>query len=256
MRIRLLKERGIMKKKEIPFYSFRNGDNREEFLSHYLPLVISIVKGVYKRIPQNAIEFDELVSVGVIGLVGAMDNFDVSLGLKFTTYAIPRIKGAIYDELRRLDFLPRSARDKSKLYKRTRNELANRFGREPYSEEIAKKMNVPLSALHFYQVSNFPQISIYEEFGGDNENGNRLIDILQDSVSNPENKYEVKERRNILKRCINNLDSKEKVIVGLFYIEGIAFKEISKIFGTTESRISQIHTGALEKIKSNLNKAY
>ncbi len=233
------------------FYAGSKGAKRA-LVEYYLPLVRAIAKTINYKIPAGAVELDELISAGVLGLVTAIENYNPELGLKFTTYAMPRIRGAVLDELRRLDFLPRSARDRVKLYKRKSSELMAKLGRIPFSVEVAKEMNLPISGLRYYEKLGSAQLSIYEDSNGDNDQGVRLVDLLARFVSNPMNDLEKKEQADLLFRALNALSAKEKVVVGLHYIEGLPFKDISRLFNSTESRISQIHTGALKKIRVKL----
>ena len=226
-------------------------DSKKRLIEHYLPLVKVIAKTTYARIPNSSVQLDELISAGVLGLVRAIENYNPRLRLKFTTYAIPRIKGSILDELRNIDFLPRSARDKVKLYKKKSAELMTKLGRVPFNVEIAEEMNLPITVLYYYESSNHP-ISLYNEINKEDEQGVRLIELIPKLMDNPIKDIEKKERRELLLKSINTLSAKEKVIVGLHYLEGVPFKDISHLFSSTESRISQIHTGALKKIKTKL----
>ena len=226
---------------------------RRELIEYYLPMVRAIAKTISYRIPAGAIESDELISSGVLGLVEAIENYNPELGLKFTTYAMPRVRGAILDELRRIDFLPRSARDRVKLYKKKSSELMAKLGRAPFRVEIAKEMKLPIMGLHYYEKANCAPLSIDESFDNDDGRGMKLIELISRLGSNPMKDIERKEKTTQLFSAVNSLSSKEKVIIGLHYIEGVPFKEISHLFSSTESRISQIHTGALKKIRVKLD---
>ncbi len=237
---------------------FRAGyeDSRKKLIEYYIPLVKALAKTINYRIPKGTIKFEELVSAGVLGLVKALENYNPDLGLKFTTYAIPRVRGAILDELRRIDYLPRSARDKVKLYKRKASELMAKLGRQPFKAEIAEEMELPISGLQYYERFKQPPLSLYEDRSSDSDGDLKLADSIPQCLTNPLKDVEIKERKRLLIDAINLLETKEKVIIGLHYMEGIPFKKISRLFGATESRISQIHTGALKKIRINMDNIY
>mgnify|MGYP001026687728 CR=1 FL=1 len=236
-------------------YSKSNNGNpkiKEEIILKYLPLV----KYVVNRLPLNnlpGISKDDLISSGIIGLIKASDNFDSTRGVKFKTYAILRIKGAIIDELRSLEWIPRSLLKKANFLEETYISLKKELGRRPKNKEIAKRMGITERSLHYIQLNKtyFFPLSLDNTFA--DEDKKSLIEKIPSSgMDNPLKILEKKEIRRYLKKVIQNLPERERTIIILYYYEELTLKEIGKILGLSESRISQIHSKTILSLRSKL----
>jgi len=200
------------------------------------------------------IEYDDLVSFGVIGLIDAIDKFDINKGVKFETYASLRIRGAIIDSVRELDWIPRTLRQKNKELERIYSELEMENGRAPTDEEVAARMNLSVEEYNklLSQVNLGTLVSL-EEFIEQNIRIEK--DITSDnSKDSPEYNLEQLELRDILGESIDKLPEKEKLVVSLYYYEELTLKEISLIMKVSESRVSQLHTKAIMRLKDRLTK--
>lgn len=222
---------------------------KKEIILKYISLVKIISGRLYNYYGSN-IEYDDLVSYGIIGLIDAIEKYDYSKNIKFETYASVRVRGAIIDEIRNLDWIPRSIRQKSKLIKEVYSKLENQFGREPNIDEVAKELGKSeeeiLKLLEETNIYNI--VSLEEEL-----NDNLKIQIEDESLDiNPEESLVRKDSIENLKRAIDVLNEREKLIINLYYYEGLTYKEIGKILNISESRISQIHSRAILKIKSKI----
>ncbi len=222
---------------------------KKEIILEYVNLVKIISGRLYNYYGAN-IEYDDLVSYGIIGLIDAIEKYDYTKNIKFQTYASVRIRGAIIDEIRNLDWIPRSIRQKSKLIKDTYSKLENKLGREPsikeLSDELGKTDEEVLKILEETNVYNL--ISLEEEL-----NENLKIQIKDSSTDiNPEESLLRKDTIKNLKLALDTLNEREQLIVNLYYYEELTYKEIGKVLNISESRISQIHSKAILKIKSKM----
>jgi RNA polymerase sigma factor for flagellar operon FliA len=206
-------------------------------------------------LPPN-IEQSDLVSYGIFGLIDAITKFDLAREIKFETYAITRIRGAIIDELRSIDWIPRSVRAKAKSVERAYAELQTTLHRTPTEAEVAAHMEISLSDLHaiFSQVSYVNVVALDELLGGgDKGEGVSLGDTLEDTrAEDPVMAFETEETKQILAEAINGLPEREKVVVTLYYYEGLTLAEIGKVLGVTESRICQMHSKAVIQMRSKM----
>jgi len=230
-----------------------SSDAKEELVINYLPLV----KYVVDRLPVSLlpqISKEDLISSGVIGLLKAIDSFDPSKGVKFKTYAIPRIKGAIMDELRRLDWIPRSLRKKTGLLEESYSRLEKKLGRAPTDQELSQELNISEDDLRklYIQMSNFSWLSLDEELG--EEEKNLLEKIPSHNVENPWQTLRKKEIKDIIKKILEELPERERTIMILYYYEELTLREIGSILGVSESRISQIHSKIILKLRCKLQK--
>jgi RNA polymerase sigma factor for flagellar operon FliA len=186
----------------------------------------------------------------------ALEKFDLARGFKFETYAIPRIRGAIIDELRAMDWVPRSVRFKAREVEKAQAKLENKLGREPTDEEVAEHLGITMEDLHEVntQISLVSVMALDEQIGGDDSGEQRsLLDTLADATSaEPGADLESQEMRGMLAAAIDGLSEREKVVVTLYYFEGLTLAEIGEILGVTESRICQIHTKAVGSLRNNL----
>jgi RNA polymerase sigma factor for flagellar operon FliA len=230
---------------------------REQLILHYSPLVKYVAGRVSVGLPSN-VEQADFVSSGVFGLIDAIEKFDIDREIKFETYAITRIRGAMIDELRALDWIPRSVRQKARNVERAYATLEARLRRTPTEGEVASEMGIAVEELHavFSQLSLANVVALEELLhGGGAEGGDGLsvMDTLEDTAAdNPVEVAEDRELRRFLARAINTLPEREKTVVTLYYYEGLTLAEIGNVLGVTESRVSQIHTKSVLQLRAKL----
>jgi RNA polymerase sigma factor FliA len=229
---------------------------RERLILHYSPLVKYVAGRVGVGLPPN-IEQADLVSYGIFGLIDAITKFDIERAIKFETYAISRIKGAIIDELRAIDWIPRSVRYKAREVEKAYAALEARLHRSPSEAEVAEELGIKLDDLHaiFSQVSFVNVIALDELLNVGGERGDKLslVDTLEDTkAEDPVAAFETEETKYLLARAINTLPEREKIVVTLYYYEGLTLAEIGQVLGVTESRICQMHTKAVLQLRGKL----
>jgi RNA polymerase sigma factor for flagellar operon FliA len=228
---------------------------RESFIKQYAPLVKYVAGKVAVGMPHN-VEFDDLVGFGFFGLLDAIDRFDPEKNVKFKTYAVPRIKGAIFDELRSIDWVPRSVRQKTKEVEETIGALEAQLGRSATDQEIAGALRMDESEFlkTMMRISSTSILSLNDVwFSGDENDKVSIGDSIESPVSlNPDVIVEKGEIRQVIINSINELPDKEKKILVLYYYEDLTLKEIGQVMGITESRVSQLHTKAILRLRSKL----
>ena len=229
---------------------------RERLILHYSPLVKYVAGRVGVGLPPN-IEQADLVSYGIFGLIDAIEKFDLERAIKFETYAISRIKGAIIDELRAIDWIPRSVRYKAREVEKAYAALEAKLHRTPSEAEVAQELGIALDELHqvFSQVSFVNVVALDEllNVGGDRGDKLSLVDTLEDTkAEDPVMAFETEETKYLLARAINTLPEREKIVVTLYYYEGLTLAEIGQVLGVTESRICQMHTKAVLQLRAKL----
>lgn len=232
---------------------------REQLILHYSPLVKYVAGRVAVGLPSN-IDQADLVSYGIFGLIDAIDKYDQSRNIKFETYAISRIRGAIIDELRAIDWVPRSVRAKARSVEKAYTDLENRLKRPPSDAEIAQELDIEIEELNaiYTQLSTVSLIALDELMSVDGEKGDRLslVETLEDTrAESPTEAFESEEMKNILMDSINRLPEREKIVVTLYYYEGLTLAEIGQVLGVTESRICQMHTKAVLALRGKINEA-
>ncbi|MEV4556403.1 RNA polymerase sigma factor WhiG [Kitasatospora sp. NPDC049285] len=230
---------------------------RDQLILHYSPLVKYVAGRVGVGLPAN-VEQADFVSSGIFGLIDAIEKFDIDRAIKFETYAISRIRGAIIDELRALDWIPRSVRQKAKAVERAYATLEARLRRTPHDPEVATEMGISLDELHtiFSQLSLANVVALDELLHSASEGGDRLtlMETLPDSgADNPVEIVEDRELRRLLASAVNTLPEREKTVVTLYYYEGLTLAEIGQVLGVTESRVSQIHTKSVLQLRAKLS---
>ena len=228
---------------------------RERLILHYAPLVKYVASRVATGLPASVDQAD-LVSYGMFGLIDGLEKFDPGRGNKFETYAIPRIKGAIIDELRAMDWVPRSVRFKAREIEKAYSDLESIHKRAPTETEVAARLGVTLRELHevINQIS-FVQVVQLDEIlsvGSDRGEQVSLLDTLADRGTDPTTSLEGQETRGMLAAAINSLSEREKIVVTLYYFEGLTLAEIGEILSLTESRVCQIHTKAVGQLRLQL----
>ncbi len=233
---------------------------RDKLILHYSPLVKYVAGRVGVGLPPN-IEQADLVSYGIFGLIDAIEKFDLDRAIKFETYAINRIRGAIIDELRSIDWIPRSVRFKAREVEKAYQTLEGQLQRTPTEAEVAKEMGIKLDELHaiFSQVSFVNVVALDELLHAGGERGDKMTlgDTLEDpKAPDPINLFEGEETKFILAKAINQLPEREKIVVTLYYYEGLTLAEIGQVLGVTESRICQMHTKAVLQLRAKLAESH
>jgi RNA polymerase sigma factor FliA len=232
----------------------RDSGLRDRLILHYAPLVKYVAGRVGSGLPAH-VEQADLVSYGTFGLIDAITRFEPSREIKFESYAMARIRGAIIDELRSTDWIPRSVRMKARQFERTVATLEAALQRSPTEEEIAAEMDMDLEEVRKFlgQLSLVNVVALDELLVDDDGSAPRLVDTLQDSSAlDPQAMAEHGEARQLLARAVEQLPDREKVVVSLYYFEGLTLSEIGRVLGVTESRICQLHTKAVLQLRTKL----
>jgi RNA polymerase sigma factor for flagellar operon FliA len=230
--------------------------DRTEVISKFTPLIRFIAKRIAARLPAN-VEFDDLLSSGAIGLMDAIDKYDPTRENKFKTYAEFRIRGAILDELRAQDWIPRSVREKAKFIDRTYIRLEKEFGRLPTDDEIASALG--LSRDDYFsllsQVKSVSLLSLDEYTNFTSSDKKSILGLLEDyKATNPYVQLNVSNIKAIITEGIKALPEKERLVLSLYYYEDLNLKEIGDVLSVTESRVSQLHSQAVIRLRSKLKK--
>ena len=235
-----------------------DGDERarERLVLAYSPLVRYVASRMSSNLPSHVEEAD-LISYGLLGLIGAIERYDPGRDVKFETYALGRIRGAIIDELRSLDWVPRSVRSRAREIERTIAELEAKLGRAPTDEEIAGKLGVTEEELDedLLEISR-TSIAALDELWTVSSGGDQiaLIDTIEDpSGPSPVTALDETELREAIADAIARLPEREKLVVTLYYYEELTLREIGEVLGVTESRVSQLHTKAVLRLKARLS---
>ena len=233
----------------------RSPSIREFFIKQYAPLVKYVAGKVAVGMPET-VEFDDLVGFGVFGLLDAIDKFDAGKNVKFKTYAVTRIRGAIFDELRSLDWIPRSVRQKSREIDDAVARLESNLGRSVSDAEVAQELGVSESEYQRmrYKTSFSAVISIDDtrNAGDDSEHATIADTIESPSSMKPDVIVERDEVKRVIAEAINELPEKEKMVLVLYYYEDLTLREIGQVLHVTESRVSQLHSKANERLRSKL----
>jgi RNA polymerase sigma factor for flagellar operon FliA len=229
---------------------------RDRLILTYAPLVKYVAGRLGSGLPAHVDEGD-LVSYGLLGLIGAIERYDPERDVKFETYAIARIKGAIIDELRAMDWVPRSVRSRAREIERTIGELERHLMRAPTDEEIAAKLGVSeeeleesLAEISRTSIAALDELWTVQGGGGDQI---ALIDTIEDAdAPDPQSALSQTEMREAIGEAIARLPEREKLVVTLYYYEELTLREIGEVLGVTESRVSQLHTKAILRLKARL----
>jgi RNA polymerase sigma factor for flagellar operon FliA len=233
-------------------------DQKDKLILEYAPLIKFIAQKIAVRLPSN-IELDDLISSGVIGLMDAIEKYDPTRDNKFKTYAEFRIRGAILDELRAQDWVPRSVRDKAKLLDRTMIELEAKLGRSASDEEISTKLNMTLD--EFYdlvnQVRPVSVLSIDDANTFSNVDKKSILNLLEATkLNNPFTQLNMKSVKELVTRAIEELPERQRLVLSLYYYEDLNLKEIGKVLRVTESRVSQLHAQAISRLRAKLTQVF
>ncbi len=232
-------------------------DARDQLIVYYSPLVKHVAGRVSGGLPKT-IEQADLVSYGTFGLMDAIEKFDPSRNVKFESYAIVRIKGTMIDELRAIDWVPRSVRAKARAVENAISTLEANLLRSPTESEIADQMGITERELHdiLSQVSFIGLVALDEVLPGNSDRGSVTTfgDTLADKSGGPMASYEIQEMRQLLQAAVSRLSEREKKVLALYYYEGLTLAEIGQVLGVTESRVCQIHTKAVLQLRSKMSR--
>jgi len=238
------------------FKAFGSPTNRDKLILHYAPMVKFVAGRMRTGLP-STVEQADLISYGIFGLIDAISKFEPDRAIKFETYAVSRIRGAIIDELRSIDWVPRSVRFKARQLERKTNELENKLHRAPTDEEVAAAMDLSVKELQaiYTQISTVSVAALDEMILGGNEDSGRmpLIETLEDpAAESPEAAFEAEEMKEILSKVVDKLPERERKVVSLYYYEGLTLSQIGQVLGVSESRVCQMHTKAVFQLRARL----
>jgi len=232
----------------------KNAALREQLIMAYAPLVKLVAGRLLIHVGQY-VDFEDLTSYGIFGLIDSIDKYNPDKGIKFETYASIRIRGAIIDSIRKLDWVPRSLRAKNKQLEQVYADLTAELGRDPTEDEIADKLSMPLEVVReLIQKSNVVSLVSLDDYLEQNHDVG-LFGLPVNHADNPESSIEMMETKQALADAINQLSEKEKQVISLYYFDELTLKEISAVLGVSESRVSQIHTKAILSLKGKLTAA-
>jgi RNA polymerase sigma factor FliA len=237
----------------------RDGDDRarERLVVAYSPLVKYVAGRMSSGLPAHVEEAD-LISYGLIGLINAIERFDPDREIKFETYAITRIKGAIIDELRSLDWVPRSVRARARAIERANSKLEHKLQRAPTDEEMAHELEMSVTDFQdaLLQISNSTIAALDELWTVSDASGDQvsLLDTLQDpGAPDPAQVIDATDLKDRIADAIARLPEREKLVVALYYYENLTLREIGEVLGVTESRVSQLHTKAVLRLRGRMS---
>ena len=232
----------------------KNDKTREKLLFQYLPLVNHIANEIIGRLPES-VSIDELIDAGVIGLLESIDRYDTKASVKFETYAFTRVRGAMMDELRKMDWASRNLREKTKRLDEAHGVLTAKLGRQPSQEEIAEHLEITLEKFHQLRKETIAvnPISFDREIFFDSGESMNLYDVVEErDAITPMKSLEDKELKSMLVEEIENLSKNEKLVIVLRYYEERKFREIGEVLNLSESRVFQIHSKAVKILKTAL----
>jgi len=238
------------------FKELGDANAKHQLIEHYLPFVRQVASIIIKKL-RPGVDLDDLTSDGIFGLIRAIENFDLSRGYKFETYATPVVKGAIYNGLRSLDWVPERTRGKARAVQRSRDKYYKMKGRFPTEEELADELKMSSEEVYdliadlgcLYILSLEQPLTSME-----GDDGTIMATVENDLINDPLLEVEFKEERDYLKEAIENLNEREKYIVSKHYFEGFTFESISHDLGVSKQRISQMHARAVRRMREHLGR--
>jgi len=232
----------------------RSNETRNFLVERYLPLVRYNAERIWARLP-DGVELDDLISAGTFGLMDAIEAFDPNRGVKFETYCVPRIRGAMLDELRTMDWVPRLVRSKASRLEEARKSLEAELGRPPRSEELAQKLNISVEELDHLvgEATAVSLVSLNKKwYETDSYKDVREIDILEDKkAEDPTHRL---QNRDLMRLVTRGLNRNERLIIILYYYEDMTMKEIGATLDLSESRVSQMHSSIVSRLQTQLAK--
>lgn len=228
---------------------------REKFIESYIPLVKYIASRVIIG-KTKYVEYEDLVGYGMLGLMDAFKKFDESKGMKFSTYASIRIRGAMIDEIRKNSPVSKTIMDKLNRFNNAIEELQRNLLREPTTEEICKKLNIkPEDVSEIERYINYISVVSLDEVIFSEDDDIKIMGIIEDQNSpSPEKHLEDKEEVEVLHEAIELLNDKDKTVLSLYYYEGLTLKQIGAVLEVSESRVCQLHSRAIRNLRSNMKK--
>ncbi|HPQ68873.1 MAG TPA: FliA/WhiG family RNA polymerase sigma factor [bacterium] len=230
---------------------------RDDLIRHYMPLVKLVANRIIRKLPPQ-IELNDLINAGVLGLIDAIDKFDPARDIKFETYAEFRIRGSILDELRSLDWVPRSVRQKIHELQKAIDKIEGRHKREASDQELADELGVPIQDFHeLVQQASGVSLLSFEDLGYNKETGQRRNTLEYFKEPHSENMItllNLKDVRDIMAQNIEALPKNERFVISMYYFDELTMKEIGLVLGITESRVSQIHNKAILRLKAKLRR--
>jgi RNA polymerase sigma factor for flagellar operon FliA len=234
----------------------RDEKARERLVLAYAPLVKYVAGRMSSGLPSH-VEESDLISYGLLGLISAIERFEPEREIKFETFAITRIKGSIIDELRSLDWVPRSVRTKAREIEKANAKLEHKLHRAPTDQEMAAELGVEVDEFQesLVRISNSSVVALDELWTVSDSSGDQvsLLDTIQDpQAADPATEMDTTEMKDRLADAIARLPEREKLVVALYYYENLTLREIGEVLGVTESRVSQLHTKAVLRLKSRL----
>lgn len=241
-----------LKRAWMDFKVYKQPESRVELINHYSYLVKITAGRLVTSLP-GGLDREDLVSAGVIGLVKSVDQFDPTRDVKFETYAIALIRGAILEMLRDEDWVPRSIREKLKALDRTMMSLETRMGRPATEREVAETLGISIEEVNELMV-RMGRTNVYSLDDilttSDGDDHVHFVELIVDETSNPGTEVEGREIRRILAAGVDRLPERERLVVALYYFEGLTFKEIGRVLGVSESRVYQLHTQAMNRLRN------
>lgn len=239
-------------------HSAENGNmsqtTRDRLIMEHAPLIKYIVNRIAQRLPSH-VDLDDLMNTGVIGLMDAIEKYNPEKNCKFKTYAEFRIKGAILDQLRSLDWVPRSVRQKSRKLEAAYSQMEQKLGRSASDEEVAGELGVEIKKFHemLNQVRGISVVNLDEVRNASDLEKKNLIDVLEDTTGeDPAGALNIDEMKRIVAESISQLPEKERLVISLYYYDELNMKEVGKILDITESRVCQIHTKSILRLRAKL----
>ena len=235
------------------FEETRSTHLRRRLVVQYLDLVRYVVSKFNLQFQGKAqgLEYNDVVHFGVLGLLSALDRYSSTHGVKFETYAVPRIRGAILDEMRKLDWVPRSVRESSRKVGQAVQQAAQEHGREPVDVEVAARLSLSVEEYHRLVADGASAVMRGAEQTGSDENEDHGEVADPDALS-PFDHLSDKETKAVLLKALESLSERDRTVIALYYYEGLRFAEIGKVLEITESRVSQIHSEVLRQLRKTL----
>ncbi|MFM7204595.1 MAG: sigma-70 family RNA polymerase sigma factor [Myxococcota bacterium] len=228
--------------------------DRNAMILEYYPLVKSIAYRLVSRFPSN-VDVEDLITVGTLGLIDAIDRYNPERQDSFKAYAELRIRGAIIDALRQQDWVPRSQRQRAQELERAQRDLERQLGRVPAPAEVATHLGMELEEYNtLTRSTTLMSVVSLEDLGLQDDQKRDILEVLKGESDDPDSIFEAKTATEKLATAIRSLPQNEKVVVSLYYYEDLTLKDIGQVLGVTESRVSQIHSKAVERLKVKLKK--